>query len=303
MPQMILQQYNEEKYSRKFIDIKIRGEILANPELEERIKWGTKLVEDFIDTAVNDGFYKEKNARVIQLVGMDIEALVLDIFVGVAYCQLPELFTSVTSMAASRLGFDDKLDAIKTVAELLAVLCETDVFDINKASRSDSLVVQSKIPLSDLLLDFIEHSTYLPPMVCEPSKLTSNYSSGYLTNSDSVVLGAGNHHDGDMCLDLLNVINSIPLTLDTEFLCKVEEEPKNKLETRDQEVQWMRFKKQSYRFYSMITSQGNKFYLTNKPDKRGRLYAQGYHISTAGTAFKKASIELWDAELVTGVFK
>ena len=45
---------------------------------------------------------------------------------------------------------------------------------------------------------------------------------------------------------------------------------------------------------------GNKFYLNHKVDKRGRIYCSGYHITTQGTAFKKASIELAHEEIVTG---
>jgi DNA-directed RNA polymerase len=50
----------------------------------------------------------------------------------------------------------------------------------------------------------------------------------------------------------------------------------------------------------MINS-GNEIYLTNKVDKRGRIYAQGYHITTQGTSFKKAMLELAHEELVTGI--
>jgi DNA-directed RNA polymerase len=46
---------------------------------------------------------------------------------------------------------------------------------------------------------------------------------------------------------------------------------------------------------------GNHFYLTHKVDKRGRIYACGYHINTQGTAFKKAQLELVNEEIVTGV--
>ena len=49
-----------------------------------------------------------------------------------------------------------------------------------------------------------------------------------------------------------------------------------------------------------MVSQGNRFYLTHKVDKRGRIYAQGYHITTQGTAFKKAMIELAEPEFIEG---
>jgi hypothetical protein len=159
----------------------------------------------------------------------------------------------------------------------------------------------SRIPLSSALIKFVENSSYLPPMVCEPLELTTNYCSGYLSHKDSLILGKSNHHDGDICLDVLNTINKVELQLDTKFLSTVEETPTFELDTPEKIAQWDRFKRQSYKFYSLMVSQGNRFYLTHKYDKRGRIYAGGYHINSQGTAFKKASIELAREELVEGM--
>ena len=287
----------EEQYNRKHIDAKIRASIEANPVMQEKIEAGIALVTEYM----GKNYYESKNVRIAQLQGMDIRRLVTDIFVGVSYCQTEELFTSVTAMMASRLKFSDKAEAIKTVAELMAVLCMTDAFDIVKGDKASSLVIISRIPLEPELLVFIENSQYLPPMVCKPLNLESNYSSGYLTHKDSLVLGNGNHHDGDLCKDVLNLMNQVPLKLDTQFLSTVEEQPTFELDDRDKQKQWDTFKRQSYKFYTLVAQYGNQFYLTHKVDKRGRIYASGYHLSTQGTAFKKASIELHKEEVVTGV--
>jgi hypothetical protein len=297
---LIDQEFNEKRYSRKHIDAYIREEILANPEMVAKINQGVALLHQWMAWVAAEG-YESKQKRVAQLTGMDFELLVVDILVGIAYYQREELFTSVTAQLAGRLRFSDKTEAITTVAEIVAVLCRTDAFDILKASKMASLVVVSRIPLSVGLLDHIAHSQYLPPMVCEPRKLVSNHCSGYLTHNDSLILGNGNHHDGDICLDVLNIVNSVPLALCTDLLCQQEEEPTFDLDTPEKVEQWKYFKKQSYRFYDLIVSQGNRFWLTNKVDKRGRIYAQGYHINTQGAAFKKAMVELADEELVTGV--
>jgi hypothetical protein len=138
-------------------------------------------------------------------------------------------------------------------------------------------------------------------MVCSPLPLTHNYSSGYLTHNDSLILGSDNHHDGDICLDVLNTMNNVALKLDTDFLSTVEEMPTFEMDTQDKIDQWRAFKKNSYCFYTLMATQGNRFYLTHKVDKRGRIYASGYHINTQGTAFKKAMLELAKEELVEGV--
>ena len=318
--QITRQEAIEARYSRKHIDQYIRDSILGNPAMVAKIAQGVQLIEDYKGKT----YYASKNTRIAQLDGLDIEALVLDIFVGIAYCQREELFTSVTAQLASRLKFDDKADAIKTVAELVAVLCETDAFDINKASAMASLMIQSQIPLEDTLLEYINNSQYLPPMVCEPLELTNNYSSGYLTHTDSLILRGYNHHDGDICLDVLNTVNRVALRLDTEFVGTVEEDPnaeftadraidaaaeKGKHITQAQALEvvakqienWKRFKGQSYEFYLMLATQGNEFYLTNKVDKRGRIYSQGYHLNTQGASHKKACVELAKEELVDGM--
>lgn len=293
----IAQEINEKRYNRKHIDGYIREAIESNSEMVAKIKHGVELLEDY----KSRDYYASKNARIKQLANVNLETLVMDVFVGAAYCQTPELFTSVTAQMASRLHFSDKAEAIVTVAEIMSVLCMTDAYDIIKPNRQASLMVQSRIPLEEKLIDYIMNSQYLPPMVCEPLELVHNYSGAHLTHSDSLILGQGNHHDGDICLDVLNIMNRVRLSLDIEFLCKVEEEPTFALDTPEKIEQWKRFKVQSYRFYDLMQSQGNVFHLTHKVDKRGRIYAQGYHINTQGTSFKKAMIELADMEYVTGV--
>lgn len=321
MRDIALQELNEYRFNRKHIDGKIRQAIEADPAIKAKITQGVELIEAYMAGQ----YYDSKMRRIAQLEHLDLPTLVMDIFTGIAYVLKPELFTSVTAQMASRLKFSDKAEAITTVAELLAVLCVTDAFDIIKQGKLDSLMVMSRITLPESLLVFIENSIHLPPMVCEPKELTSNFTSGYLTHNDSLILGSGNSHDGDICLDVLNTINRVALKLDTDFLSQVEEEPneitpekiiakamKNgkhlsmadaKERVRLALENWDNFKTQSYEMYRLMVQQGNKFWLTHKVDKRGRIYSVGYHIHTQGTAFKKASIELHKQEIVEGVPK
>lgn len=292
--QIVLQEMIEERYNRKHIDAKIRKFIENNESLLAKVDEGTELVNEWLE----GDYYESKKKRLEQLQNFDIRTLVMDIFVGIAYFLKPEHFTSVTAQLAARLKFNDRVDAITTVAELVAVLCQTDAYDINKPSKQASLVLESRMDLPESLVDFILNSEYLPPMVCQPLELTHNFSSGYLTHNDSLILGSGNHHDGDLCLDVLNIMNSVPLKVDTEFLCTVEEEPTFELVTQDQIDQWNDFKQQSYTFYKLMVDCGNRFYFNHKVDKRGRIYTSGYHLSTQGTSFKKAMLEFADEELV-----
>jgi hypothetical protein len=147
-------------------------------------------------------------------------------------------------------------------------------------------------------------------MLCKPNKLKHNRSNGYKTiKGESLILGNSiNHHDGEICLDVLNIMNSIPLTINEEFREYCLEEPTFDLTTVEgaenmtrvqlmhavtqQRLNWEDHLRKSTALYDLMIEEGNHFYLTHKVDKRGRIYSQGYHINPQGTSFKKAVIDL-----------
>jgi len=261
------------------------------------INQSTALLEQWLQ----QDFYPSKNARLQAVKQLDLRELCSQILVCTAYFQKPELFTSVTAQVAHHLDFDDKKDQIQTIAEIMSVMAHTKPFILSKASAQASLMLESALSLPQNLISAIDRSTYLPPMVCPPNPVTNNFESGYRTFNDCVVLGKGNGHTGDLALDVINTQNNVELKLDLEFLCSVEEEPVFEIDTIEKHQNWWQFKRESYCMYTMIARQGNRFWLTNKVDKRGRLYSQGYHITTQGTPFKKAMIELANEEIVEGV--
>jgi hypothetical protein len=306
-----LQRSNEYRFSRKHINGYIAQAIQDKPEYESMVQKGIILVNDwldkwtspFTDQCKSEKHYKHKSSRLQQLVQLDTEQLIRDLLVGSAYFQQRDTFVSATAMLAHHLKLDDKRDAIQTVAELCAVLCWTGAFTLWKESLEDQMMFKSNLLFPNHLMDCINRSMYLPPMVAEPSDITSNFESPYLTHNDCRILGKQNGHMGDLCLDVLNTQNQTTLKLATDFLSTVEEEPTYELDTLEKHREWKQFKYDSYCVYAMIAEQGNKFWLDNKWDKRGRLYSQGYHITTQGTAFKKAMIELNHEELIQGVPK
>lgn len=311
----------ERRYSKFHIDQYIKEEIDACEDMQEKIVQGAEMLRQW---ASQEGFFPKKRARLDALLAMDLEALVRKVFIGVAYCYEPTTFTNITGQLAGRLGMEDKRDSIQTIGEVLVVLAATDAFDIEKPDRMASLYVVSRIPLSEETQKHIFNSAYLPPMVCEPLEIRHNRESGYLSHKDSLILGQGNHHEGDICLDVINLVNKVPLRLATDFLSKVEEDPNteytiekaiesalkkgrviNEARARviveQQKSHWRKFKQQGYEFYSMMVRMGNEYFLTHAVDKRGRLYCRGFHISSQGSAFKKASIELAREEVVEDV--
>lgn len=289
----------EETYSRKGIDKAVEKELKDCPEVVKLVEKGVDLITQWMNPV--KPYYDSKAARIEQIKDLDIEALVWSVFVTTTQFQVEELFTGASAMLATRLGLNDKGEAIQTCAEIMAVLCHTDAYDLLKPNKYSPLYIKSNIELSDELKSAIARGQYLPPMLVKPKALRNNRDNPHLTYNDSLILGKGNHHEGDICLDVLDKKNSVELCLDTDFLSSVEEEPKNPPTDHLQIKQWNEFKRQSYEVYELMVKAGNRFYQTYKYDKRGRIYAQGYHISTQGTAFKKASIELANKELVEGV--
>ena len=298
MQQVIAQEMIEKRYNRKHIDGMLKDVLEADSEAMVKVAQGAELVDAFVHA---EHSYASKNARLASLKGMDTHSLVFEMVVACMYFVRPEKISSAAAQVACHLNFDDKVAAVQTVAELLAVLCEVDLFDITKADRQDSLYVVSRIELPEELLAFVSNSRYLPPMVCEPLELTDNYSSGYLTHKDGLVLGKSNNHAGDLCLDVLNTLNRVKLSLNTEFISTVEEEPTFELDKPEKAENWKNFKRESYEIYTLLNDAGNCFYLTWKVDMRGRIYSQGYHCNVQGVAHKKACIDLHDKQVIDGV--
>ena len=281
-----------------------------------------KAVLEYLEEKYSDGidqcaeFYKEwlddvkanskspsKVERVAFLENFDLRELASKLLVLAAYETKPTLFTSLAAKAAGVLGFNDKADSIQTCSELYAVMAHTNAIRIWKEERAASLSVMSNMELSEQIQRYMNNVRFNMPMICEPLELKSNSDSPYLTVKDKLILGKGNLHGGNISLDVLNKLNKIPLSLNTQFLSTVEEEPTKVLETPEQQEGWNQFKKVSYELYIKIASgvYENRFYLPNSVDKRGRIYCRGYHVSTQGTAFKKSSIDFANKEVVTGI--
>ena len=159
--------------------------------------------------------------------------------------------------------------------------------------------------------ELIRQYQYMPPMIVPPLEVgrseSVNRGSGYLTIlTDSLILKK-NHHDGDVCPDSLNRFNRIPLKLNISIATKVNNSWKNLDSPKQDETfedyqkrvkAFDRYQKDAAFTMALINEMGNRFYLTHKVDKRGRTYAQGYHINPQGNCWNKSVIELADPEVI-----
>ena len=151
---------------------------------------------------------------------------------------------------------------------------------------------------------------YLPPMIVPPLEVKddgNNRGSGYLTIRTDSLLLQNNHHGGDICVDSLNRFNRIPLSINEDVVKSIRNEWRHMDKPKDGESfedfqkrlkAFERYERDSFFTIALMIEMGNTFWLTHKVDKRGRTYAQGYHITTQGDCWNKACIELANKELV-----
>lgn len=288
----------EDKYSKKNIRLHILNELMSESSTEFNIKI-LEAIEN-IENYLSGSYYTSKDIRIAELKERDV--LIKDIVYEILIIVLPisgyQTIQSVCGRLAPILGFHNIFDGIKTAGELIACACEADLFDVVLPADSftGSALVENKYVLSEKLQQYIAQVKYLPPMICEPMKLKSNWDSGYITVKDQVML-KGKTHKGVMPLDVINIRNNIALSLDERML-EIEETPKEEPVTAEQVVNFDRMKRASRTVYNDLIEQGNEFYLTHKVDERLRMYAQGYHCNYQSSQYKRSIVNLHKKELI-----
>lgn len=148
------------------------------------------------------------------------------------------------------------------------------------------------------------------PMVEQPVHVTRNNMTGYRTIKGSLIL-KDNHHDDDICLDHINRVNSVPLSLNFRVVRHIQNEWKgigpyqpgedvDKYQKRQKA--FAKYDTCSREVIDFIAASTDEFYLTHNYDKRGRTYARGYYIQYQGNDWSKSIVMFpeVEAEYVTG---
>lgn len=264
--------------------------------------------------------YDSKNERINEYVHnkfFDMHKVVLEVLVIILPNKHAVKIQSVVGKLATFLNYDNHWDGIKTAAEIVTVIGALDnsLYDIIPARHSSTVGIEiiANYQLKEDTLQQLSNFKYLPPMIVAPSKISRNNQSAYLTKNESIVLGANNHHAEYLALGAINIANSIELSLDTWLLDSREEKPskssevqqikkngelETKNEMRNRHDSHVRMVKSSNKVYVDLVESGNKFYLTWKYDKRGRMYCSGYHVSIQAAEYKKAIINLANKQVI-----
>lgn len=162
---------------------------------------------------------------------------------------------------------------------------------------------------SDKTMDKLDLMMFQMPMVVEPKELVSNYDTVFLaTKASSQVLNSNIQED--ICLDVLNSLNKIPLQIDQEVVEKgfnqikavatpysPVKEPNNMNKINNlTEKQFAKFNMQLGVVLDEVEylDPETKIYIPWKYDKRGRFYDTGYFIKVQGNEYQKAMIQFAD---------
>lgn len=309
----LLQQKIEQTFAKKFIIQKAVDDLLTSESIVNKLNQGVEILYSWL----NEEHGIDKQLRLLALQDLDINELVQHTVALVAlHCSKPMKLVSIASMCIGHLKMADKVGAIQTMAEVIAMLSDTDLFDCRKTE--DGWVVASRIGLDEEVLRYAYNAFYLPPMIIKPRTVRHNRDSGYITQrGESLILGFyENHHDDNICLDVLNILNANEYELDIDIISSLSEEWHREKLSQEEYMElsqeekliydmdkntWNDYIQQGYKIQTLMLYHGNKFYLQNKVDKRGRIYTSGYHVNPQGSSFKKAMINLAKKEIVTGL--
>ena len=309
----LLQEKIEKTFSKRFITAAAVDDLLTCESIVNKLNRGI----EYVNSWLNKDHDVERELRLLAVRDLDIKELVMQVVACISLeCQKPMKLVSVASLCARHLNMSDKVEAIHTMAEIIAVLGETDLFD-NKKTREGWIVI-SRVELDAEVTQYADNALYLPPLIIKPRKVRHNRDSGYITQrGESLILGFyENHHDDNICLDVINTLNSNEYELDTDFINSYEEQwhrdelsQEEYLELSQQdrviydmdERNWKKFQEQGKFFQTLMIHHGNSFYLCNKVDKRGRIYSSGYHVNVQGSSFKKAMVNFKHHEIPTGL--
>lgn len=198
------------------------------------------------------------------------------------------------------------LDApLQTCADMLLKAADVDLVDWDDTTKLFIL----KVDVSDDVYEDLEKYQYPLPMVVPPREVRNNRDTGYYTHRGSIIL-RDNHHDDDVCLDHINRVNRVKLRINADTARMVHNQWRHLDHQKDGETSteytrrikaFEKYDRTARDVMEHLFIAGNEFYLTHKYDKRGRCYAQGYHVNYQGNAWNKAVVEFAEGEVVTGV--
>lgn len=193
-------------------------------------------------------------------------------------------------------------DELQDIADTLLIMAENDY--INWDPEQELFIVE--LDVSKDVQEEIDTYQFPLPMIVEPRQVKDNMDTGYLTGNRSIIL-KNNHHDDDVCLDHINRMNRIAMSIDIDTANMIQNKWKGLDKQKDDETRtdflrrvkaFKKYDETAHTIMALLVNAGNKFYLTHRPDKRGRTYCQGHHVNYQGNPWNKATVVLAKGEVV-----
>ena len=233
--------------------------------------------------------YASKNQRIqewrrqLPLADSPFYPIMCRIFAGCILHPEGMTYQAMIGYIASEVRCADPLDRAKCAAELIALAYQADLIVITRTS-DQTMMVSTEFVLNEEIPAFPKHL----PLFHKPEPMSYN-----------PILGCRfKQHDKDVCLDHIDRMNAIPLSLEERVLQGLPETSKEEPETEEAQEHWQDFQRRSAEAYQTVLDRGNRFYMNHAYDTRGRCYCEGYYINYQGSQYKKAIVQLADKEVV-----
>ena len=191
-----------------------------------------------------------------------------------------QTYQALIGMVVHKIDCNLELDRAKCAADVIGICCNEGLLVMIR--RHAGYVIYTEFEIDKEFPEIDRHQILFD----KPKLKTTNQLLG----------GRLKYHTEFTCLDHLNRMNQIPLSLNSDLLNIIKEEAPNVLDTEEKREQWEAFVEESYDKYQQ--ADGKHFYMEWSADLRGRCYSQGYHINPQGSSFKKAICELAKKEVL-----
>jgi hypothetical protein len=236
-------------------------------------------------------FYQSKQTLLDSwnITDKSIRELVISVFT----CALQEDYLTLQAIAGKlnhKIDIPDEEGRLRIIGDVIGLVSLSKLISIESQTGD-----YHKIRTEYVMKDVPEPARHVTQRL-RPQPIDNNKSD----ELGHMIIGhVMNRHNKNIRLDHYNRMTQIPFRLNQDFINKYEEAPKNWPDTGEKEDQWEYFKEKSSEKYKETGT--NVFYIPHKPDSRGRSYCRSYYMDPQGNSYKKAAIQLANAEVVEGI--
>ena len=254
-----------------------------------------KSIQKELEIATNKNQLKERLTKIVNHtddIQNKIQMYNLDSYIAEQLCVQLMIHKRITFSSILGMLYFIYKDADRTSEEIINCLkAGLATIDIKR----QELVV--KYDLTEEQQKEVDTLQFPLPMLVEPKFITKNNENGYYFVKHGSIILNSKAPKYDVNLEHINRVNSIPLSINNLVAQNIPNVWKNSNSSmsRKNHAKYTRIAKD---YCNLYATTGNKFYMTHKYDKRGRIYDVGYFINPQGNDWNKACIELYKKEMV-----